>query len=590
MRSPGQRDGAATVSVAVLRGPDAGALVLERDGRLSVGAARDNDLVLTDPGADPRHFFVDAHDARPQPWTSAQRIAIDRQWRGPDGETGALVFVGTSELLVVAGRLDERFLRRLMAERRGPEAEATMDGDRPPDEEATRIAIAGRPPPDPPAPPRRGGLMMDAGATMMAGTGLPGGPLPGFLPSIGPPEDEAKTAIGAPLDPVRAGAPRTSLRTWDTPSVEPERGASERAPPARSSPPVARVRTRDEVVVGPAPAAARSEPPRAMVRVHRPGEAPGFGDRARASFDVGPRPGRSPEAPGGDAWGTRGAGPAPERPKGNAWGDRPERSAPPAPRPSAPPPDPSPPRAPGAPERRTIEALAARRPADPALHVLRHPDGPYAARLRVMGTKLSDVQRTFGYKTFMVTSAEPCVGKTTVATNLALALAEDPEHKIALVEADFRYPRLAGLLGVPSDVGLLSALEGTAPLAASIVKIEGRNLVAFPSGGRHANPAAVLASPRFKTILAELATTVDIAIVDAPTVGAVADANLLAPLFDAVLFVVLGGLSRSSSLERAVRQVGAQRVIGAVYNEVSPRRLRDLRDDARHRLESVHER
>ena len=60
----------------------------------------------------------------------------------------------------------------------------------------------------------------------------------------------------------------------------------------------------------------------------------------------------------------------------------------------------------------------------------------------------------------MFTSPEPLTGKTTIASNLAFALAEDTNRRVALIEANFRFPRFSEIFQLPERIGLMPILEG----------------------------------------------------------------------------------------------------------------------------------
>jgi Mrp family chromosome partitioning ATPase len=117
-----------------------------------------------------------------------------------------------------------------------------------------------------------------------------------------------------------------------------------------------------------------------------------------------------------------------------------------------------------------------------------------------------------------------------------------------------------------------------------VVRVEGRNLVLLPTGGRHASPAHALSSPRFKGLFAELAKTVDVAIIDAPAVKPGADANLLMPLVDGVFLVAADRQTRSRWLSEARAQLGESRVLGALYNHLPRARHRELARERKQRL------
>ncbi|MBK8012333.1 MAG: hypothetical protein IPK13_13370 [Deltaproteobacteria bacterium] len=226
----------------------------------------------------------------------------------------------------------------------------------------------------------------------------------------------------------------------------------------------------------------------------------------------------------------------------------------------------------------------AKRDDDAALAVIQDPDGAYATRIRLLGTRIDDFVRRLGYRAYMLTSCEPLTGKTTAILNLAFALAEDPHRRVAVIEANFRYPRFAELLGIPPGDGILPVLQGRAELAKAATKIADRNLVIIPSGGTHPHPAEVLASPRFKTLIAELANTVDVALIDAPSIRPFADANLLQPLVDGVVLVVAEASTPGLWLAQAAAQIGEDRVLGTLYNRIPGPIARGLKRERKIRL------
>ncbi len=239
---------------------------------------------------------------------------------------------------------------------------------------------------------------------------------------------------------------------------------------------------------------------------------------------------------------------------------------------------------PGGPgQRLALDALALRG-SDAALAILREPDGRLATQIRLLGARIESLSKTNGYRAFMITSAEPLTGKTTAALNLAFALSEDTRRRVALVEANFRYPRFAELLGIDPNQGVVATLEGRATLSESVVKVGDRNLLILPAGTRHARAPELLSSPRFKTLIAELVNTVDVALIDAPAVKPFADTNLLLPMVDGAFFVAAHRITRGIWLSQATEQLGPSRVLGALYNHLPAKQERALAKARRERL------
>jgi capsular exopolysaccharide synthesis family protein len=216
----------------------------------------------------------------------------------------------------------------------------------------------------------------------------------------------------------------------------------------------------------------------------------------------------------------------------------------------------------------TDTAIAAMPSQSRDLAVLYEKDGPFAAELRILATRLEELKNTFGYKSFLFTSVGDGDGKTVTAANLALVMSEDPERKIALVDANFRGPRAADLFNLDKSRGLLAAITGQRALSECVARVLGRNLIVLHAGGEHKNPAQVLSDPKFKTLLNELSQAVDFMIIDAPSAIPFADVPLLTQHVDAVFLVVAGHRTRRAALDKALDTIGRNRVVGSVFRPV----------------------
>jgi protein-tyrosine kinase len=217
---------------------------------------------------------------------------------------------------------------------------------------------------------------------------------------------------------------------------------------------------------------------------------------------------------------------------------------------------------------------------EPTLHGLRHCSDAWLPRLviaeranrllveefRQLAATLHQAQATSNVRVLMVTSAQPGEGKSTTAVNLALTFSESYRRKVLLLDADLRRPTLHEITQVSNVRGLAETLKGAGEDKLPLFQLSEKLMVA-PAGRPDPNPMGPLASPRMRQILLEAATRFDWVIIDAPPIGVIADASLLAPLSDGVLLVVRARRTHYAAVQKAVEAVGIERVIGVVLND-----------------------
>lgn len=170
-------------------------------------------------------------------------------------------------------------------------------------------------------------------------------------------------------------------------------------------------------------------------------------------------------------------------------------------------------------------------------------------------------------KSFLITSARPTEGKSTIAVNLAVALAQS-ETKVCLVNADMRRPTLEKVLGVANQQGLSSWLNDPT-VTGIMVPVPGTpGLVLVPSGPPPTNPGELLAGSRFSDLIGELVTQFDIVLVDAPPVLSAADASTIATSVDGTLIVVDASRTDTDTLLRVGSEIdrAGGTIVGAILN------------------------
>ena len=184
-------------------------------------------------------------------------------------------------------------------------------------------------------------------------------------------------------------------------------------------------------------------------------------------------------------------------------------------------------------------------------------------------------------RVIVITSANPGEGKTTVASNLALALAEISQsvlmQSVLLIDGDLRRSRLHEIFGVPNRWGLTDLLEGKTPpngCEGMVSKTGFRNLFLLPSGSSTVNIAALLHSPRALEFLNRMREEFHTVIIDTPPMLHMPDARVLGRFSDGVILVVRSAQTMRDAAVAANQRLteDGTRVLGTILNQWDPRR------------------
>lgn len=216
------------------------------------------------------------------------------------------------------------------------------------------------------------------------------------------------------------------------------------------------------------------------------------------------------------------------------------------------------------------------------------PRSTLAESYRALRTNMQFIGLEQGAKTFLITSASRAEGKTTVAVNLAIAIAQ-AGNRVLLVEGDLRVPMVSRIFGIDKSPGLSEVILGSHRWEDAVRtvtdimmgKIEMEDLLAVPgmdnlhiitSGGIPPNPAELLSSHRMGEFISQVREQYDVVIFDSAPVLPVADAVVLGSKVDGVLLVYRVGKIGRGALKRAKVQMDSVKAntLGVVLNGLRP--------------------
>lgn len=175
-------------------------------------------------------------------------------------------------------------------------------------------------------------------------------------------------------------------------------------------------------------------------------------------------------------------------------------------------------------------------------------------------------------RSILVTSPERGDGKSTLASNLAISIAQ-ASRRTLLIDADMRAPMQDLIFSMNGRIGLASVLQGKESINVAIRHTGIENLDLLPAGVAARNPSELLNSQRFIELLEELSDKYDHIVIDSPPLLAVTDARIVAASADATLLVLRAGKSNRKLSELSIDgliSVGAK-LLGAVVNDVRRR-------------------
>ena len=180
-------------------------------------------------------------------------------------------------------------------------------------------------------------------------------------------------------------------------------------------------------------------------------------------------------------------------------------------------------------------------------------------------------------RVMVISSSGPAEGKSTVVSNLGIAVAE-VNQKVLLIDADLRKPRQHDIFGLKNDRGLSDLLRIKDPIAAlqeGFIQESGvPNLYVLTSGSATAAATSLLYSTRMPELLNKLRMEFETIFIDTPPMLQISDARVLGRMVDQVILVVRAGKTTRDAAVAARQRFSEDgtQILGTILNDWNPKR------------------
>jgi protein-tyrosine kinase len=188
----------------------------------------------------------------------------------------------------------------------------------------------------------------------------------------------------------------------------------------------------------------------------------------------------------------------------------------------------------------------------------------------MLRTRLLGELRANDWRRVAITSPDSGSGKTTVAINLALSLARQPDLRCVLIEADLQHPTLAGMLGIQTPPQFSRVLDGTQQLPEQLLRM-GDNLCLALNGAPVQGAAELLQNPRVPAVLDRLERDLapDVVFFDLPPMLQGDDTLGFLDKVDCALLVVAADSTAAPDIELCVQDLARHtNALGVVLNKL----------------------
>ncbi len=197
-------------------------------------------------------------------------------------------------------------------------------------------------------------------------------------------------------------------------------------------------------------------------------------------------------------------------------------------------------------------------------------DNILSEQLRILRTRIINKLEENGGNTLLITSARSGEGKTLIAINLAISIAQEYDKTALLVDANLKNPMVHTYLGINIDKGLADVLLKNAQIEEVLINPSISRFIVMPAGKKLLDSAELLNSPTAEIIFHDIKTHYPerLIILDSPALLTSADPLVLADYADAVLMVIEAEKTPAEDIKAAIELLKDKPLIGVVLNKM----------------------
>lgn len=211
---------------------------------------------------------------------------------------------------------------------------------------------------------------------------------------------------------------------------------------------------------------------------------------------------------------------------------------------------------------------------DPNLVLFFRPHTYEAEQFRLLRTNIMFPKAGKAPRVILVTSAVPEEGKSFVASNLAVTIAQSVDNHVLLVDCDLRLPSIHSIFGFPAGLnGLGNFLNGECDLSSVFYPTKVEKLSIIPGGSENENPCELLSSSAMELVIEEVKNRYfdRYILIDSPPPIITPETIAIAKNVDAVILVVRNEKTQRGMVKEVVDAIGKDQISGVIANRFDVR-------------------